>query len=197
MAHLNLIKNVPVFDGTGSYKEWKEIVALWNETTDIKEEKRGSVLILNMKGKPRELTIKLTNKSITNIFALLDSIYLESKNVVTMYEEFENFTRVENQSMMEYIAIFEQKVTELTREKLVLPDLVLAIKLMKGAKLSDQDSKVVSMSCSKDMKLEEMKTALCKLSLNSENTNKANNLVGIKEEPSEDFIFYNERFSNT
>ena len=197
-SKLNLVKEVPSFTPGDNYQLWKKLVLLWKATSDVATEKQGPLLIFNLSGKAQEIAVNEADKSIDNIVKKLDEVYLETNNVFNLYTEFENYKRSEGQSMKEYITVFEQKIDELKTEKLELPELVTSFKMLKGANLCESDKQLVYMSCSKELKVQEMKDALLMMSnklISSSDQNTNENTIKVKEEVVDhnDITFYAER----
>ena len=59
------------------------------------------------------------------------------------FEDFENFSRTPGQSIVEYIAKFDQKYNKLVKLKMVLPPAILAFKLLRKAGISKNERMLV------------------------------------------------------
>ena len=132
---------IPVFDGKDcNYKSWKKKVKMWQSVASEQDEaKQGTLLILYMTGKAVELCLDETDTKVSTIITKLDSIYGDTDDLLNQFEEFERFKRMPNQTMKEFIHIFEQKVTHLKAKALDIPELILSSKLLKGANLPPND----------------------------------------------------------
>ena len=90
------------------YTRWKKLVDLWRKTTNVAEDKQGPVLILNMSGKAQDIALNLTDTNLENVLREMEAVYGDSMELVTKYEEFDNFNRSTDQTIKEYIHMFEQ-----------------------------------------------------------------------------------------
>ena len=129
--------STPKFDGS-NYNRWKQLVGLWEKVTDVEVDNRGAALILNMAGSALDiaLTIDPTKTKVTDLLAVMDTVYVEHNDLSIKCDEFDRFVRSPDQNMKEFIHMYEQKVNELKAGKLEIPDLVLATKLLRAANLS-------------------------------------------------------------
>ena len=182
--------SIPRFDGT-HYTKWKKLVDLWKKATKVDEDKQGPVLILNMSGKAQDIAMNLADTSIANVLIKMEEIYGDSMELVTKYEKFDSFTRSVEQSIKEYIHVFEQQVAELKVLKLEIPDLILGIKLLKGVSLSQNETAMARMKC-KEITYAEVKSSLLAMTEDITKTVTKNNSVTVKSEPQDaEFTFYN------
>ena len=78
---------------------------------------------------------------LTNILNTLKSKYgaREEVQLFKCYEEFESLIKDRNECMNDYILKFERLYKRLERNSMVLPDLVLACRLMKSANLGKDE----------------------------------------------------------
>ena len=83
--------------------------------------------------------------------------------------------------MKEFVHLFERKVTHLTGRGLVIPDIILSSKLLKGASLSANDEKIARATCDTE-KSAEVKATLIRL---SDGGTKVNSVV-----KKEEFAYY-------
>ena len=120
----------------------------------------------------------------------LDSIF-QSETIdeaYSTYSKFINFSRKENIEMSDYIIEYEHLYKRMRDFEMILPDAVLAFKLLDGANISDEERKL-ALTLGKDLKYDDMKSALKRLfnksSLTASNT--------IKEEET----FYNKHKRKT
>ena len=131
---------------------------LWRKATNVAEEKQGPFLILNISGKAQDIALNLPNTNLENVLKEMEAVYGDSMELVTRYEEFDAFNRTTDQIIKEYIHMFEQQVATLKILKLDIPDLILAIKLLKGVNLPENE-KMARLAC-KTMTFEEAKNSL-------------------------------------
>lgn len=186
------------FDGTG-YEQWKKVAKIWSDVTSLDDAKKGPYLVLQMTGKALKIALDLKDNKLENIFIEFDKVFGEPNEVLSKYEKFDDFKRSEDQTMQEYIHEFEKQVEELDALQLKIPELILSVKLVKGACLSASDEKIVRLTSGKDMKLEITKTSLTSITDNVMNHSKSSDsFVKVKEEKfeSDHTTFYTEKCMN-
>ena len=188
---------IPVFDGKDcNYKSWKKKVKMWQSVASEQDEaKQGTLLILYMTGKAVELCLDETDTKVSTIITKLDSIYGDTDDLLNQFEEFERFKRMPNQTMKEFIHIFEQKVTHLKAKALDIPELILSSKLLKGANLPPNDEKIARATCNTSI-IAETKASLLRLSngLIDTRSNSLNMIKVVKEEMDEEIAFYTNQY---
>ena len=183
---------IPTFNGQ-HYTRWKKLVDLWRKATNVAEEKQGPVLILNMSGKAQDIALNLPNTNLENVLKEMEAVYGDSMELVTRYEEFDAFNRTTDQTIKEYIHMFEQQVATLKTLKLDIPDLILAIKLLNGVNLPENEKKMARLAC-KTMTFEEAKNSLLAMTDDVDKISSKNGVVSVKREQmdGDTFTFYNE-----
>ena len=89
--------------------------------------------------------------------------------------------------------MFEQQVATLKTLKLDIPDLILAIKLLKGVNLPENEKKMARLAC-KTMTFEEAKNSLLAMTDDVDKISSKNGVVSVKREQmdGDTFTFYNE-----
>ena len=178
---------IPKFDGT-NYKRWKDLVGLWEKVTEMDEAKRGPALILHMSGSAQDIALAANPEGLTvkKLIELLDKVYAEDNDLAIKCDEFDRLVRKKDQSMKEFIHVYEQKISELKDGKVVIPEIVLATKILRAANLPMNHYLIVRSSCT-EMKLQNAKDALLRISEKcpSSKTTKSEQLdfIQVKEEP--------------
>ena len=89
--------------------------------------------------------------------------------------------------------MFEQQVATLKTLKLDIPDLILAIKLLKGVNLPENEKKMARLAC-KTMTFEEARNSLLAITDDVDKISSKNGVVSVKREQmdGDTFTFYNE-----
>ena len=168
---------IPIYDPTQSYELYKEELELWNSVTDMPAAKRAGCVMLTL---PRtaECTLRTTvmqkidktkiNKSggFKVLTDCLDSILGKDKlqDCVDKYDEFEDYHRTK-ETIREYIQTFDTNYNKLINLNITLPQEVLALKIIRNAKISAGDKKLVLTGINMDEKdklYEQAKSALRK-----------------------------------
>ena len=105
------------------------------------------------------LAIDSTKTKVSDFIAILDGVYVEENNLSLKFDEFDQMKREKDRNIKEFIHVYEQKLNELKAEKLVLPDLIVANKLLRAANLSPNRYLLARSTC-QTMTLAEAKAAL-------------------------------------
>ncbi|KAL5262651.1 hypothetical protein ACHWQZ_G008148 [Mnemiopsis leidyi] len=155
---------IPKFDGT-NYKRWKDLVRLWEKVTEMDDAKKGPALILHMSGSAQDIALAANPEGLTvdALIKLLDNVYAEDNDLALKCDEFDRLVRGKDQSMKEFIHVYEQKIKELQAGKVEIPEIVLATKILRAANLPMNHYLIVRSSCS-EMKLQSAKEALLRIS---------------------------------
>ena len=163
---------------TMKYEDWKFEVKLWMKFTKIEKDQRGfavySILPYerNIHDKVRlalqneEIEID-ADDAVEQIFTVLDKTFKDD-DLTVVYETwktFKNFEKKENDTMDNYISEYDRCVKELKRNGIKLPEVVLAMQVLDGAKLDQKEKQIVLTAVNyneKDTLFDQMKTALRK-----------------------------------
>ena len=178
---------IPKFDGT-NYKRWKDLVGLWEKVTEMDKAKRGPALILHMSGSAQDIALAANPEGLTveKLIELLDKVYAEDNDLAIKCDEFDRLERRKDQSMKEFIHVYEQKINELKDGKVVIPEIVLATKILRAANLPMNHYLIVRSSCT-EMKLQSAKDALLRISEKCPSSKNAKSeqldFIQVKEEP--------------
>ena len=92
-------KDIPVLDDKAEYSTWKKEVQIWMISTNLAKNKQAAKLIMNMRGKPREVAV---NMGITDIqgddcmaklFEALDKLYSKdtTQSLFKAIDDFEGY----------------------------------------------------------------------------------------------------------
>ena len=130
-----------------SYERYKLELLAWREVTDISRFKQGIVIALSL---PEDDKNQIKEKVFTQIslddlkkedgldklIKFLDTHLKKDEltDSIEKFEEFEDFQRIEGQSVSEYIALFEFKYRKIEKYNMKLPSEILAFKLIRRAK---------------------------------------------------------------
>ena len=92
---------------------------------------------LEKKFLPRQISLDDLKKEdgLDKLIKLSDS-HLEKDELTDSIEKFEDFQRMEGQSLSEYIALFDFKYRKIEKFNMKLPSEILAFKLIRRAKTS-------------------------------------------------------------
>ena len=137
-------KAPPAFNEKDNYADWKLDLELWKDFTSIPPKKMGTALLLELKeGKVKQAIRSLGKEVISaddgldKIITHLDKIYEEEAAQVSYraYSRFEKYERPSSMDLQSYIAEFEKLLADLKRQKIILPEEVMAYRVLNSASL--------------------------------------------------------------
>ena len=100
---------------------------------------------------------------VKDIIQIMDKVYLDDNDLSMKCDEFDRLIRKREQSMKEFIHLYEQKVNELKAGEVIIPDIVLATKILRAANLLPNHYLIARSSCT-IMTFENAKNALLRVS---------------------------------
>ena len=191
-------KAPPAFNEGSDYGNWKLDIQLWDAFTTVEAKKKGTALFLELREGKVKNTVRSLGKEVitsetglTQIIAKLDSIYQEDDALVTyrVYSKFEKFVRPEDMKLQSYISEFEKMVADLTKQKIILPDAVLAYRVLNSANMS-KDKMELALATVKALTLKDMAQAIGKIfsvqtSTSSSSSSYNDDMGQVKTEPEE------------
>ena len=127
-----------------NYEDFKLDIELWQEFTGLEKKKQGTAFLLELKeGKVKSAVRSLGKDVITaedglaKIIEHLDKIYLEDSAQMTyrVYCRFEKYVRKDGLNLQSYISEFEKLLADLKKRRVILPEVVLAYRLLNSANL--------------------------------------------------------------
>ena len=192
---------IPKYDPEKSYDIYRAELELWDTVTDVSAEKKAACIILTLPCTGtctiRTTVIQKGDKAKLNsatgfaeLLRLLDELLGKDdlQDCVDKYDEFEDYHRT-NETMREYVQVFDTKVAKLTNKSITLPQVVLAFKLIRNANISKEDKKLVLTGlnyATKDQLYDQAKSALkkyCGEGYDSACKFGSNSSVSVKLEP--------------
>lgn len=147
----------PKFSTSGKpYERYKQELLAWREVTSLPKNKQAIAIALSL---PEQDSSKIREKvfdelSIADLKAEsgFDTLvtYLDKQLKVDdladsceKYEHFEECIRGENQTVSEFINEFDLRYNKITKKNIILPQEVLAFKLIKSSKISKEERLLV------------------------------------------------------
>ena len=164
-------KDIPVLDDKAEYSTWKKEVQIWMISTNLAKNKQAAKLIMNMRGKPREVAV---NMGITDIqgddcmaklFEALDKLYSKdtTQSLFKAIDDFEGYRRPDHIGIDEYILEF-QRLYRTLKQSQNNEDLynskILAYRLLNQASLKEEQQRLVRATCTKDLTYDMMEEQL-------------------------------------
>ena len=148
--------DVPPMDNCDGYEDYKKQLAAWEIVTKIEKKDRGVHVALSLpsqghKGVRKKVFEDLTLVDMTKEEGLkeltnyMDTLFKKDDlaECWTLYVEFDDCVRKEDQTMSKYISNFDDAYKKIAKEGVVIPPLILAFKLLKGAKISEEERLLV------------------------------------------------------
>ena len=181
-------RNPPGLTEEKSYQQWKSEVEMWTLVTDLEKKKRGIALALSLQGKPREVALEIpagdlnVDEGVAKLISELDKLFEKDKvdQAYAAYTRFDKYERETSVKISEYIIEFEQRYNRCKKYEMVLPDTILAFKLLDNAGLNQSDRHLALTACS-DLKFETMKSSLNRI-FSSKTHSDTDHVVTVKEE---------------
>ena len=146
---------IPIYNPDKSYEIYKSELELWKAVTELKPEKQAAAIVLTLPNSDKcniRATIlervphsKLILASgLTDVQTALDEILGKDdiEDCWSKYEEFEDFNRT-TETIEEYIRQFETRYNRIKNKSIALPEEILAFALLRKAKISREDKKLV------------------------------------------------------
>ena len=160
-------KNPPKFETTSTYETWKNEVEIWQLVTELDKKKQALALTLSLSGKAREAALNIKAEDLnkddgmSTLITKLDTVFLKEKkdSAYEAYKDFDSYRRIDDMNINEYVTEFDQKYQKSVKYEMMLPDAVLAFKVLENAGLTVQERQLALTACS-ELKYDNMKSAL-------------------------------------
>ena len=137
-------KAPPAFAEGQDYNDWKLDIELWQEFTSLEKKKQGTAFLLELEpGKVKDAVrslgkeVLVAEDGMNQIITHLDKIYKEDAAQLSyrVYSKFEKYSRPDSMSLQSYISEFEKLLADLKKQKITLPQEVLAYRFLNSANL--------------------------------------------------------------
>ena len=160
-------KQPPKFDENSSYEAWSSEVKIWQNLTDLDITKQALAVTLSLTGRAHETAVRVpvdelnSNSGMQVLCTMLDKVLKkEDKDLAyETYTTFDNFKCCDGVTIGDYIYEFEKLYERCSRLKMVLPDAVLAFKLLDNANFTFQEKQLALTACN-ELTLSSMKSAM-------------------------------------
>ena len=144
---------IPSMKNCPNYSHWKELIEVWVAVTSVAKAKQADSLLLTLDSDAQSLALQVPaaerkaedGSGVSKIIEKLDTLYEQNatQRLFCAYEDFEGFKRTQDMSLAKFISEFEMKSKVLANLKVVLPESLLAFKLLKNANLGDECARIV------------------------------------------------------
>ena len=185
---VKVLQTPPSFAGDDSkeYTTWKNELEIWKRVTDVAKRKQGLLVVMALTGRARQIGLQLKadeldrDNGLDVLVKKLDECYKrdDTDYAYEAYSTFEKFTRVEGMSISAYILEFEKLNDRAKNYNMVLPDAVLAYKLLENASFDEKERQMVLSACT-ELKYEKVKSSMRRIF----GEHAKNDNLTIKDEP--------------
>ena len=126
-------------------------MVFWEYATNVDKKKHAATVFLTLTGKAREaiLEMSLTDLNVENglskLCSKLDKLFKEDKNKAALetYDKFERYSRPSEMTIADYLIEFDRMTAQLKLHKIILPEPVLAYRVLRSANLTDDHEKLI------------------------------------------------------
>ena len=172
------IRNPPIFVEGKIYETWKKEVNLWKICCKLDKKEQAPALALLLTGNAREATLELevavlnADDGVDKLIEKLDGIFLKDENqrIYVSLKKFGQYKRNPTQSIDEFINEFERLHNKIKANNIILPDPVLAYRLLESANFPAAKAELIRTTISK-LEYKQMKSQLRKLEDSAIRTN--------------------------
>ena len=183
----SVTKNPPVLENLENYEQWKEDVLMWSEISDLSKKKQAIAVHLTLNGQAKEVANQVSTEDkkkdngLEILLTKLDEAFLKEpeRRKFMAYQDFEECVRKEGVTICEFMREFDAKYYKMREKKMVLPDEVLAFRLVKNCRLTDVQRDQV-MAATKPLSFSEVRATLKRM---FESGSEGDHGVRVKEEP--------------
>ena len=148
--------NPPIFNKAKYYERYRQELLAWRKITDLKEDKQDIAIALTLpeddESKIREKvfdqvpTDDLKSEYGLNVLLNFLDEHLPKDDLMDSlekFEDFDDFCRSQEQSITEYIAVFDSKYKKIEKKNMTLPSEILAFKLLRKANITNEEKILV------------------------------------------------------
>ena len=133
------------------YDIWENEIRVWQMVTDLAKTKQGPAVALTLQGRRRDIALEVraselsAENGLDRLLAKLKDVFGQETidQSYEAYESFESLRRDSDVTVLVYIQDFEKLYNRIVRNKMTLPESVLACKLLYGANLEAHERRMV------------------------------------------------------
>ena len=185
----NSYKNPPKFDESTSYETWKNEIEIWKLMTELPKKKQALAVSLLLGGTARQTALDISaddlNKDdgMNTLITALDGVFQKERKDCgyEAYSMFDTYRKSDETSMTDFIVQFEQHYTKCKKYDMVLPDAVLAFKLLDEANLNVKERQLALTACN-GLTFMDMKSALKRVFGETVSNNSSDAAITVKQE---------------
>ncbi|XP_063690486.1 uncharacterized protein LOC134823063 [Bolinopsis microptera] len=194
-----ILKRIPVVDDSADYSTWKKKVLIWQLGTAATTKQQASKLIMNMKGRPQEVSINMTLKvlgaedGVDKLIAELDKLYKKdsTQSLFKAIDDFEGYRRGDGEDIDNYILDFQRRykiLKQLRKNEDRYDDMVLAYRLLNQATLNDEQARLVRATCTATLSYDLMQEQLKRTFGDGFTRNENHSSLPFKSTPMEEMV---------
>ena len=162
-----MIKNPPVLENLENYEQWREDVVMWSEITDLEKRKQALAVHLTLKGQAREVANQVSTADkckedgLKTLLTKLDENFMQEaeRRQFMAYQRFEKCIRKEGMPICDFMREFDTRYFKMKEKSMVLPDAVLAFRLIENCRLTEVQREQV-MAATKPLSFKEVRATL-------------------------------------
>ena len=143
----NFLKNPDFISSSKTFETYRKDLRIWLRMTTIKDELQAEWIVLNLDGHPSGIkeiiqtqigdSLEGNAEGIEALITFLAGIYEvdDFQDCIDTYMEFEDLQRNNKESILVFLNRLDQSVARIKKHDCVIPDKVMALKLLKAARL--------------------------------------------------------------
>ena len=151
-------KTPPSLQKAKSYDDWVKKLKVWKIVTCLPKCDQGGAILNSLEGaegEAEDAILELTVEELTSensvdlIVARLDKIFKKNETIekFEIIDSFQTYSRPHHVSINDFIIEFDKRLTKTKKIGTVHSDDFLAYRLIKSAKMSEQEEKMVKATC--------------------------------------------------
>ena len=155
----------------GNYTSWRKEMVFWEHATNVDKKKRVATIFMTLTGKAREAILELSPRDLneedglSKLYNKLDELFKEDENKAALetYYKLQRYSRPSEMTIADYLIEFDRMTAQLKLHKIILPEPVLAYRVLRCANLTDDHEKLIRATVS-ELTLKSMAFQLKKIS---------------------------------
>ena len=143
----------------GNYTSWRKEMVFWEHVTNVDKKKHAATVFLTLTGKTREVILEMLPTDLNEkdglgkLYGKLDELFKEDENKAALetYDKFERYSRLSEMIIADYLIEFDRMTAQLKLHKIILPEPVLAYRVLRSANLTNDREKLIRVTVSELM----------------------------------------------
>ena len=134
-----------------NYTSWRKEMIFWEHTTNVDIKKHTATVFLTLTGKVREAILEMSptdlneEDELSKLYSKLDELFKEDENKAALetYNKFKRYSRPSEVTIVVYLIEFDRMTAQLKLHKIILPEPVLAYRVLRSANLTDVHERLI------------------------------------------------------